>query len=108
MKHSWVLIKHPRELRGIEGEAQWTDEGWQYPMPILLHTDTEVWIEGSYSMEGHPEVKHVGDGRSKGYDQHGNCILSVPASWCMYYTEEEANSIVECMDADERLLRYAQ
>jgi hypothetical protein len=82
--------------------------GWHGTFVIVLHSGEFVWVAASYFHEGHPDIKRIGDGRNKGYDEHGNCILSVPAEWCEYYTAEEANGIDECIAADDRLLRYAR
>jgi hypothetical protein len=76
----------------------------------MLHTGEYVWVAGTYANEGHPRVKRVQLNNlvDKGYDQHGNCILAVPAEWCEYYTEEEANGIEQCFAADDDMLRYAR
>jgi hypothetical protein len=104
--HPFVTIKHPKGKPN--GQEEWIDDAWQGVFQIVLHTSAHVWVANCYAAEGHQEVKRVGDGRSNGYDQHGACILSVPAAWCKYWTEEEANNIMQAIDADERLLGYAQ
>lgn len=54
-------------------------------------------------------VVQVSDGRSAGFDETGNCIYSVPVEWIARYLDEvEAEQIERCIDADQRLLSYAQ
>ena len=97
--HSFVTIKHP--------EHGWIWEGG--PFHILLHVGPFVFIPACYSMEQYPGVVQVGDGRSKGFDDTGNCIYSVPVEWVSgYFDEKEAGDIVQMQDADAKLLRYAQ
>lgn len=97
--HCFVAICHP-------------DHGWIWeggPHHILLHVGKYVFIPACYSMEQYPGVVQVGDGRSKGFDDTGNCIYSVPVDWVQsYLTEQEAEDIERMMDADAKLLRYAQ
>jgi hypothetical protein len=110
LTHLWVQVAHPPahvDLR--KGGDGWSDEGWHGPQRIVIHAGERVWIEGCYSMEGHPEVVRIGDGLTNGYDEQGNCLLSVPAAWCVaFYTDKEAEDVMLCMDADERLLGYAR
>lgn len=102
MDHTWCLVKHP-------AGAEWNSDGWEGPQRIILHVGSQVWIEGSYSQEGHPDIERVRDGKSNGYDEHGSCILSIPAEWVTaYYNDEEAESVMRCIDANERLLGYAR
>jgi hypothetical protein len=54
------------------------------------------------------DAVQVGDCKSKGYDDEGNCILSVPAEWCSYYSEAEAENIARLMAADLELLSSAR
>ena len=108
-EHTTVMVDHPkcgvsREL----GKLHWVDEAWRGPMGILLHVGNRVWVAGSYSHEGHPEVLRVGDGRNNGYDEVGNCILSIPAEWCSYLTCSEAESVEQMIYADDELLAYAR
>jgi hypothetical protein len=103
-KHTHVTIQHPD--RGDRTSIAF--EAWRGTFPILHHTGSHVWIGGSYSHEGHSEVKRVGDGRDNSFDVHGNCILSVPAEWCHYFTETEAQAIEQMIDADDKLLSYAR
>jgi hypothetical protein len=74
---------------------------------IILHTTERVWVDGCYSdLIGKPIIQ-VGDGTSNGFDETGNCILSIPANTCNYWTTEEAQNIEECIEADALLLSYA-
>jgi hypothetical protein len=102
--HTHVVVHHPdrKDTSNIAYHA------WRGTFPILLHTGNHVWIVGSYSHEGHSDVKRVGTEFDKGYDEHGNCILVVPAEWCHYFTEKEAKTIEHMIDADDRWLRYAR
>jgi hypothetical protein len=78
------------------------------PMPIVLDTGDYVWIGATYSDENDAiGIKRVGDTRSSGYDINGGCVLSVPAEWCTFHSDEEAHQIMECMKADEDLLAQA-
>lgn len=96
--HTFCAIKHP--------EHGWIWEG--APHSIILHVGPYVFIPACYAMEQYPGVVQVGDGRSKGFDDTGNCIYSVPVEWVeAFLTEEEASDIVSMMDADAKLLRYA-
>ena len=104
--HTFVTVNHPKNPKG-DGTG-WDNEGWRGCFEIVLHTGKHVWVPASCWHEGHPDVKRVGDSRDNGYDDNGCCILSVPAEWCQYYTNEEAHSIEMCIDADERLLSYAR
>ena len=97
--HGFVTINHPTAKHG---------EGWDGTFEIILHTGNRVWVGANYAHERTPEIFQVGDGQSKGYDADGNCVLSVPAAWCKFYTMEEAESIEQCIDADDRLLSYAR
>lgn len=85
-------------------------EGWGGTFPIVLHTGNRVWVEGSHMHDlANGEIVQVTDGdKSKSFDDNGQCILSVPAEWCKYYTEGEAENIEQAMDADARLLSYAR
>lgn len=80
---------------------------FQGPMPIVLDTGDYVWISASYSDENHARVMRVGDTRSSGYDINGCCVLSIPAEWCTFHDEDEAHQIMECIDADAKLLAQA-
>jgi hypothetical protein len=104
--HTHVYVNHPKS--GDTNDTQWPTDGWHSTFQIILHTGEYVWVAAGYAHEGHPEIKIVKDGRGEFYDEHGNCILSVPAAWCSYYTEEEADGIEQCIAADERLLGYAR
>jgi hypothetical protein len=104
-EHTFCYVNHPKSNGPHE---HWHYESWHSTFPIVLHTGVYVWISASYLQEGHSLVKRIGDGRSNGYDDHGICILSVPAEWCEYYTTAEATAIEESIAADDRLLRYAR
>jgi hypothetical protein len=104
--HTHVYVNHPKS--GRTNDTQWPDEAWHGTFNITLHTGTYVWVMAGYTHEGHPEIKIVKDGRGEFYDECGNCILSVPAAWCEYYTAEEANAIEEGIAADYRLMGYAR
>lgn len=71
------------------------------------HTGKHVWVAGCYAMKHHPDIRQVGDSRDNAFDEDGNCILSVPADWCWFMDETEAECITHCIDADQRLLAYA-
>lgn len=98
-QHTHVLINVP---------AGFCRDGFNQPMAIVLHTGKHVWVEGCYAMKHHPDIKQVGDGRDNAFDEDGNCILSVPESWCWFMDEAEAESVMHCIEADQRLLGYAQ
>jgi len=91
--HTHVMISHPTAKRG---------EGWDGAFEIILHTGNRVWIGASYAHERTPEVLQVGDGTTDAFDRHGNCVLSVPAQWCHFYTGEEISDIEAAIDAEER------
>lgn len=79
---------------------------------ILMHFGEWVWIHAHYGdVHGEmPEgVSMVRDRDNNGYDEDGNCVLSVPTSYVIeYYTDEEYEDIGRMIDADQRLLRYAR
>ena len=77
------------------------------PVQIVLDTGDYVWVATSYADDTPEGVVQVGDGRSTGYSGDGQRILSVPAAWCKFLTDEEAECIDRCMEADARLLSYA-
>jgi hypothetical protein len=62
-------------------------------MPIALDVGEYVWVHASYADEMPAGSIQVGDGRSPAYDQHGNRIVSVPATWCQFLNDEEAEGI---------------
>ena len=97
-EHTHCLVKHPKAVRG---EEKWLDEAWEGYQPIILHTGSHVWVSQSYCGEGHPEVRRVGDSRDNGYDTHGCCILSVPAEWCTYGTDEDVEMAQMARDAED-------
>lgn len=75
------------------------------PAGIVLHTGEHVWVGATYADKpgilADSPVRAVGDGRSAGFDQDGNCVLSVPVDRVkQYLTEEEAQQVAEAMCAD--------
>jgi hypothetical protein len=76
--------------------------------PIVLDTGKYVWISATYNEEKPEGVVQVGDGRDNGFSRDGCCVLSVPADWCTFYSPEEAEGIMQCIEADARLLSYAR
>lgn len=80
------------------------------PLPIVLYCGGFVFLAADYGLEYAPdkEVVRVGDGRCRGYDDDGNCVLSVPAGRCAFWTDEEAECIERSTEADELLLSYAR
>lgn len=96
--HGFVSLKHP-------------SSGWLYngPVGIVLHAGKRVFINADYSMEKPDGVLQVGDGVSKGFDENGNCIYSVPVEWVnSYLTDKEAGEMEMCIAADARLRSYAE
>lgn len=86
---------------------------FNYPSEIIHRTDNHIWVMASYAdLPFGKEVygcSQIGDGKSSGYDEDGNCVVAIHLDFVReYLTEEEANSIVECMEADDRLLSYAR
>lgn len=78
---------------------------------IMHHTGEFVWVKGSYmnDLRDLDEIKPVGDGRSNGYDQDGDLILSVPIRHIKcYMTEDEFEGLAQMVDADKTLLGYAR
>jgi hypothetical protein len=82
-------------------------DAWGGPLSLVLDVGDRVWLHASYSHEGLPSVHRVGTGEGNGYDSNGNCVLSVPAAWCKFITQEEAENIWQMQDADDELLSYA-
>lgn len=78
------------------------------PQPLIHDTGDRVWVGCDYSEDLPDGVVQVGDGLNNGYDVQGNKIISVPVEWCTFISEEEAESILQCRDADEQLLNYAR
>jgi hypothetical protein len=74
-------------------------------MPIALDVGEYVWVHASYADDMPARAVQVGDGRSPAYDQHGNRIVSVPATWCQFLTDEEAEGIEKIMQVEERFFR---
>lgn len=96
---SYVMVKMP-DGRQLSFDGR--------PMDIVLDIGTYVWVAASYADNLPEGAVQVGDGRSSGYTQDGNRIISVPADWCTFYTDAEAEGIHMAMDADEQLLSYAR
>jgi hypothetical protein len=76
---------------------------------IVHHVGNYVWIAASYSDDFPADVCPVGDGRSNAFDSDGNYIASVPVSYVKkYMNETEYDQLIQAIDADEKLLRYAR
>lgn len=102
--HTHCFVAHPKAQTD---DDKWVDEAWEGYQYILLHTTNRVWVAQSYCGEGHPDVKLVNDGTGeKGYDSHGCCILSVPAEWCTYATQEDAEAYAMAKAAEEDAYGY--
>ena len=101
--HTHVTINHIKAAK----DDSWCNEAWEGTHEIILHTGDRVWVLGCYMHLGHSDVIQVVDGQNKGFDEDGNCILSVPAAWCKYYSYKEAEDIEQCIYADAQLLSYA-
>jgi hypothetical protein len=99
--HNFVIIDHPKCTINKYGELPWEDEAWKGAFEIVHHTREYVWVSLNYCAEGHPEVKRVGDARNNGYDEHGNCILSVPVAWCSYLSSDDAEALARAQDAED-------
>jgi hypothetical protein len=67
---------------------------------ILLHTGDRVWVQASQSEIGADRIQ-LSDGISNGFDRDGNCIISVPASVCLYFTQAEADAAAEMAAVDK-------
>jgi len=75
---------------------------------IALDTGDHVWVHGCYSDSFNTECPQMGS-KGNNFDNHGNCIFSVPVKFIQsFLTEEEAASIEYCMDADRKMLSYAR
>lgn len=120
----FVQVKHPKMPKSkarhgaLRNESPtrsnsytyWSDDAWDRPVAIILYTGTHVWVDGDCRMLGHPEAIHVrvNTTRAGSFDEDGNCIIAVPIAWCIaFYSQEEAETVMRCMDEDEKLLRYA-
>lgn len=78
------------------------------PHPILLMVGDRVWMLNDYHLVGIEGVLHVGDGTSNGFDEDGQCIVSIPAAWCTFMDEAVAESVSRCIEEDQKLLSYAR
>lgn len=77
-------------------------------LDIALDVGPHVWVHASYADHLPEGAVQVGDGRSPGYSVGGTRIISVPAEWCTFYTDVEAEGIQLAKDADEQLMSYAR
>lgn len=78
------------------------------PHYIILDVGSHVWISSNYCCDGvDPEIVRVGDGRSNGYDTDGDCVHSVPAEWCTFYSEEQGHAMAQAKEDDAALMGYA-
>jgi hypothetical protein len=92
----------------IKDKGSLSDSPRQIVLAYLgAHDAPRVWIM-AHATDDLPEgTLPVSDGLSV-YDAEGYRIVSIPADWCSFYTDEEAASISACIDADDRLLSYAR
>jgi hypothetical protein len=102
----WVMIKVPDRGPKQASSASFFEESG--PRHVVLDTGAYVWVDGSYSDELPEGVKRITDGRSEGYSGNGDCLLSVPADWCTFYSAAEADSIEQCTQADADMLANAR
>jgi hypothetical protein len=100
-EHTFVVIRHggldtcPRQIVH------------HVPSPLAA-VAARVWTGANHVEELPPGAVVVGDGLTNGFDQDGNLIISIPSSWCSFHTDEEAQTIIECIEADDRLLSNAR
>lgn len=76
---------------------------------VLLHSTTGfVWVPADAS-DDMPEGAVLLAANGETFDDQGTCIAAIPRSYVKgWLTCEEAATIEQCMDADERLLSYAR
>jgi hypothetical protein len=74
---------------------------------ILLHTGDRVWVQANQSEIGADRIQ-ISDGISTGFDRDGICIISVPASACLYFTQAEADATAEMEAFGQPLMEYAR
>lgn len=74
---------------------------------IILYTGDRVWIIATQASVS-SEALLISDGLNNGFDYRGQCLLSVPATKCTFFTTEGARAVSEMMDADQTLLSYAR
>jgi hypothetical protein len=99
--HNFVIIDHPKSPKAnMTREGWWNDEAWEGAFEIVHHTREYVWVLLNYCAEGHSEVKRVGDARNNGYDEYGNCVLSVPVAWCRYLSSDDAEAMARELDPE--------
>lgn len=73
------------------------------PTEILLVADNRVWFIGDYVLEHIEGIK-----RESPHGATGECIWSYPVEGCNFFDAEGADAVSACIDADEKLLRYAE
>lgn len=103
--HSYVMFEH--NIGSKAGESSF--EG---PCAILHHLEDRVWVGACY-IDFPPrkgkDIIMVNDGSSKPFDETGACIASIHIRHVTrYLTENEAENVMLCMDADAKLLSYAK
>jgi hypothetical protein len=101
--HSFVMLEPSFGMgeRSFEG-----------PCEIVHHLGDRVWVPATYAdkpFNKAADIVEVGDGRNNGYDESGNCIVSIHVRHVTrYLTDAEAEGVMMYMDADRKLLSYAQ
>lgn len=109
--HTFITIKVPHGVKPLftDTEALDADEILFGPHVITLFVRDRVWFIADYHFFGlYEELRIVTEKDNNGMGTHGECLFSVPALWCKFYSDEEAESIARCMDADASLLSYAR
>ena len=106
--HHWVFFGNRPFMNEPENE-EYASEFFCTPCLIALHTGDRIWVDANYAMVGiHPDILQVGDGH-KGFDEVGNCIISIPASWAkIYLTVEEAEAAFMMIEIDAQLMAFAR
>ena len=100
--HTFVMIEVNRQHPMKENVILHDNELFQ----IVHVTSDRVWISATYADEIVNAVQ-INDTFSNGFDEDGNCLLSVPMSQCKFYTDDEAETIHQCMEIDQAMLRNA-
>jgi len=104
-RHRFVMVNLPKDHAWPES----VKEDFRTPWELVLHVKERVWFAGTYMCTNeHPDMLQVGDGQTNGFGPNGECIMSVPAEWCEYFDEIEAQGIMQGHDADDQLLSYAR
>lgn len=114
--HVAITIKVPHGVPCLKQreEALDLDEALFGPHSIVLYvprkdrTEDRVWFLADYHFVGLYEALRPITEDGHGYSMEGDCLFSVPASWCKFHDEESAEEIIRAMDADQRLLGYAR